>query len=224
MLKSPSLTITQVAVACGFSSSSTFARSFKKYFGVSASQYVEHQGSKAVLPSLPSLKLPEATFVLEFDMQIQLRWMPHLHLAYIANLKGYSLSAICRAWRRIYRWAAARELITTHTKMIGISFDDPLITAEDKCRYYACLTVPENLSSDPMVGFLDIPEGRYAICQVTCRAEQISQAYRALYRDWLPDSGLEPQDFPCYEIYHQTPETHPEGKYRMDICIPVAAS
>jgi len=220
LLKSPSLTITDIALNCGFSSSATFARSFKKHFGVTASEYAQtgsrEKSSRSRSPlSQAESALPDPT------LDVQVKPMPRLHLAYSANLKGYGLAEICRAWARICRWASARDLITPATKMVGISFDDPLITPPPKCRYYAGVTVPDELASDPMVGFLDIPAARCAVCRVTCRAEQIERAYRVFYRDWLPDSGLQPADHPCYEIYHETPDTNLAGQYVMDICIPV---
>jgi AraC family transcriptional regulator len=39
--------------------------------------------------------------------------------------------------------------------------------------------------------------------------------------DWLPDSGYQPDDRPCYELYHNDPKEHPENKCIVDICIPV---
>jgi AraC family transcriptional regulator len=218
--KSPSLSITQVAFSCGFSSSSTFARSFKKHFGITASEYGKSAAAGALLPSSPT-PVPELQIGTFFSKEIQVKKMPGLHLAYIANYHGYDLEKICQAWARLSRWAAAHNLFTPATQMIGISFDDPLITARDKCRYYACITAPPELKTDRVVGFMELPAGPCIVYRVECSAEQIESIYRYLYACWLPDSGLEPADFPCYEIYYQTPETHPDYKYDMDICIPV---
>lgn len=220
LLKSPALTITQIALACGFSSSSTFARSFKKHFGMTASEFartrLDDRGLAARRVSPPSeASIPEPA------LDVQVRLMPGLHVAYMASMKGYSLAEICRAWDKLCRWAAARDLFTPDTKVIGISFDDPLVTPKDKCRYYACITVPPDLPGDPRVGLLDIPPNRCAVYRVVCSAEQIELAYRAMYRDWFPASDWQPADYPGYEVYYQTPQTNAEGKYVMDICIPV---
>lgn len=214
--KSPALTITDIALTCGFSSSATFARSFKKYFGVTASEYARAGGNESQGIS-PSPVVEPA----QLPLDIRVKLMPRLHLAYIANMKGYSLAEICRAWERLYRWALARDLLTPETKMVGLSFDDPLITPKNKCRYYACLTVPNELTQDPLVGFLDIPALKCALYRLTCKAEDIESAYRLFYRNWLPDSGFQPADYPCYELYYETPSTNAEGKFVMELCIPV---
>lgn len=214
LLKS-SFSITETAYACGFSSPATFARSFKKHFGLTAREYTRR--GQILLPESP-LKENEKPFV---PPEVQVQMMPGLHLAYIVSMKGYSLAAICRAWERICRWASAHELFTSQTRIVGISFDDPLITPKEKCRYYACITVPPEITGDERVGVLDIPPSRCAVCRAAVPAEQIERVYRYFFQDWLPDSGLQPANYPSYEIYYETPETNALGNYIMDVCVPV---
>lgn len=214
LLKS-TLTVTEIAFSCGFSSSSTFARSFKKHFNISAGEYarrgIDIQPAKAVQDTSATFTQPE----------IRMASMPALHLAYIADMKGYTLPAICRAWERLRRWASAHELINAKTQMIGISFDDPLITPQEKCRYYACLSVPDTVDADAFVGVMDICASRCAVCRALVTPEQIQLIYRFFYRDWLPDSGLQPAGFPVYEIYYETPENNTQNMFLMDVCVPV---
>ncbi len=215
LLKAPALTITEIALTCGFSSSATFSRSFKKHFGVTASEYARRP-LEIPLPARPDL--PLATYP---ALQAQIRRTDPMHIAYLINFNGYAINQICNTWNRLFRWAQARDLITPQTRVIGISLDDPLITPKEKCRYYACITVPENLPPDPTIGRMEIPALKCAVFSLTCLPEEIELAYRAIYHTWLPESGFQPDDFPCYDQYYQTPDTHPEGRYVLDICIPV---
>lgn len=214
LIKSP-LSITEIAFNCGFSSSATFARSFKKHFGLAASEYarrgLEQYPGSAHAKGETDFSPPE----------LRISFMPGLHLAYIADMKGYSLPDICRSWERLFRWASAHELLNNDTRVVGISYDDPLITPADKCRFYACVSVPADVCPDRLVGTLDIPASRCAVFRAQVRPEQIYLIYRYFYRDWLPDSGLQPADFPAYEIYYETPDTNPEGKFLMEVCVPV---
>ncbi len=41
-------------------------------------------------------------------------------------------------------------------------YDNPDITPYHKCRYYACVTVPDQIPSDETVRIMDIAAGRYA--------------------------------------------------------------
>ncbi len=216
LCKMRALSITEIALACGFSSSAVFARAFRNHFGVSARAY-RRTGpniSTAFLAT-PAAQVSETAL----SITAQLKRMPALHLAYVPTW-GYDLDSICRAWDKLRQWAAARELITPQSQVIGISFDDPFITPPGKCRYYACLTVTENAAPDHTVGMLDLPEGKYAVARVTCAANEIQLGYRYLYGAWFPDSGCQPDDRPSYEIYHATPDTHPDGKFVLDLCIP----
>jgi AraC family transcriptional regulator len=38
---------------------------------------------------------------------------------------------------------------------------------------------------------------------------------------WLPQSGYQCDDKPCYELYLNDPKQHPEGRCIVDICVPV---
>ena len=40
-------------------------------------------------------------------------------------------------------------------------------------------------------------------------------------KSWLPESGYEPDDRPCFEICHNDPKEHPEGKFVVDLCVPL---
>ncbi|MBN2395127.1 MAG: GyrI-like domain-containing protein [Candidatus Atribacteria bacterium] len=49
----------------------------------------------------------------------------------------------------------------------------------------------------------------------------LPNAWNAVFGGWLPESGYQPDDGPCYEFYHNNPEEHTEHKHIIDICVPV---
>jgi AraC family transcriptional regulator len=217
LVKNPAHSITQIALTCGFSSPATFARSFKKHFGMAASQYrkAEHR------------LMPPGIFPVEQDQNelpqftVEVRNVPAWNLAYISNLRGYCPDLIYPAWDQLFRWAAARDLVTEETRALGISLDDPLITPPEKCRYYACLTLPDEITPQPPIGFMKLAGSKCAVAHVTCTAEQIQGVFTYIYRHWLVSSGYQPADLPPYEVYQVTSETNPEGKFILDVHIPI---
>lgn len=216
LVKNPTHNITQIALACGFSSSATFARSFKKYFGIAANEYrkvTDKPMSSGILPSKDEEKLPEFT--------IEIRNIPAWNLIYVSNLKGYRFELIQQAWNQLYRWASARDLVTEDTCAVGVSLDDPMITPPEKCRYYACLSLPDEIVPQPPIGFMKLADSKYVVAHVTCAAEQIRGVFMYLYREWLVDSGYQPADLPPYEVYQPDCDTTPPGQYTLDICIPI---
>ena len=62
-----------------------------------------------------------------------------------------------------------------------------------------------------------IPGGKYAMAHF----ELLPDEYEDAYGQWLPESGYQPADSPCFELYRNDPKTHPEGRHIVDICIPV---
>ncbi|MHC1784392.1 MAG: GyrI-like domain-containing protein [Anaerolineaceae bacterium] len=221
LVKSPSLSMTEVACQTGFSTSSNFARSFKKHFGCTASDYARrHRKSnqpyswislEAPVPPSPVFKLPE----------VFIRTMPALHLAYFNSKRGYETSGVKEAWLNLFNWASSRKIDFHEQKLIAISFDDPEITPPAKCRYLACLTIPVEIRTDSRANLMDIQETLCAVCRLSCDVQEFPLAYRALYRDWLPDSGFMLADLPPYEIVYNAPDVDPNSKYVFDLCIPV---
>ena len=49
------------------------------------------------------------------------------------------------------------------------------------------------------------------------------QRDRWLYKEWLPQSGEEPADRPCFEEYLNNPRELPPAEWLTDICLPLAA-
>lgn len=217
LIKIPVYTITEIAVACGFSSSSTFARSFKKHFSIAANEYRESR--KGIDPMFsPANAVIEEENIIE---DIMIKKYPAMTLAYFSTLAGYNLNSIKKAWEQIYLWAEVREHLTENTKYVGISYDDPQITPAEKCRYYACVTIPMGTQPKSPIGVMEIPEGKYAVVQTKCRADEIAVIYQYMYRSWLPKSGYQPADRPPFEFYLETPDNNPGGKYFLEICLPV---
>lgn len=230
LLMAPLLPITEIALSCGFSSSATFSRSFKKCFGISATQWRENS-KNCITDSNPG-KAPasdrsyiddvnSSTIERSAIMNVTIQQMPAYHVVYAANLEGYGKDKIEAVWAKLCGWAGPHGLITPEARMIDISFDNPCITAKEKCRYYACLTVPEDVRPPAGFGLMDLPAGTYAVKHFEGYVDQLPDAYSELYGRWLPSSGYLPGESPSYAIYSATPDVHPEGKFVMDICLPI---
>jgi AraC family transcriptional regulator len=222
LVKSPAVSITEIAFTCGYSSASAFARSFKRYFGIPAGEFARQSMAEGRPVSWVRAKAPilDEPFSLP---EIRIQPMPALHLAVFKSPAGYSPEGVKSAWVKMFHWAQSRQLNMGQAKLIAISYDDPMITEMRRCRYYACLTIPETIVKDTRAGILDLPEHLCAVCRLTVDTDQFMSAYRSLYRDWLPDSGFLMTDLPPYEIYHNAPDVDPDSKYVFDLCVPVEA-
>ena len=217
LLKSPQ-PITRIAMQSGFSTPAVFTRAFRHHFGLPP-RIFRYQAENR-LPARPSPPHPQTSLDFVLD-PVRVQTLLPLSVIYVASYAGYNLEKICIAWNRLHKWAVLHNLLNAHTRAIGISFDDPRITVHNRCRYYACFTVSTKMDTAQRIGSLEIPGGPYAIFQALCRAEDIQPLYFTIYNQWLPESGYQPGSSFPYEIYLQTPETHPHGLYEMQVCIPV---
>jgi len=152
-------------------------------------------------------------------MKSEIKFLPAVHIAYMVNFKGYEEKSIGVTYDKLCRWGGARGLINGATKFIGVSLDDPDITPVEKCRYYAGISVPENIQPEGEVLTLELPAGKYLVAHYDGPADGIALAYKNVYLELLPNSGFLPDDSYCYEIYYNDPL--PEKKFVMDICVPV---
>ena len=234
-------TVLQIALSCGFTSAAIFSRAFKSHFGLSPSQF--RQRAKRNPGKLESkhgqdLRRPllynEGSFPItleermELPMDVQIKVLPVFHVAYIRHLYGYSKGApskqIGAAFQRVSQWARARDLLGPNTLLIGIPYDNPDITPNDKCRYDACVTIPPEVAAEGEIGVQDIPGGKYAVHKIEVSASEthkIGEAVDRLYGEWLPGNGYQVDDRPSLEIYYESHDK-PAGTWIvMDYCVPV---
>ena len=144
-------------------------------------------------------------------IQVEVKDMPDLHVAYVRHTGPYQGNSelFGDLFGRLMTWAAPRGLLRfPETMVLAVYHDDPGITDEDKLRVSACITVPEDTLVEGEVGKMTVP-GEYG------------EAWDFVFGKWLPESGYQPDDRLCYELYHGGPDEHPEGKHVVDICIPV---
>ena len=240
LIAHPKETITEIALACGFSGSAAFARAFSEHFGMSATAFrqrgrkrmpgahlgeskigkPESKRGKAFLPTSHYIDERNIDSKWRFKMTVDVREMPEMHVAYYRHVGSYS--GVGEAFDKLMRWAGPRGLLQfPKTKMLGVYHDDPEITEASRLRSSACITVPEGTEVGGEIGTMTVPGGRYAVASFEISHDRFGEAWDELMGKWLPESGYQPDDRPCYELYHNDPKTHPEGKFIVDICVPV---
>ena len=155
-------------------------------------------------------------------MSVRVSELPSHHVAYMRYVGPYGAAGIPDLWKRLRQWMETHDLVSDSTVTLGVAYDDPDITAPDHCRYDACVVVPQGFAADRWVNVTDLPGGKCAVREFTGTAHEIREAWEALYRTWLPGSGYEPDDRPCFEIYRARPgvEGRP-GAFRCELCLPV---
>jgi AraC family transcriptional regulator len=240
------LSVLDVALHYGFSSSATFARAFKSHFGMNATEWraggaarwrdglrgdrnpgktkrnpgeahrKDGKASARNAKHTPHIELTEAA------MLVEIMELPPLRIAYMRHVGPYGAGGnIPALWTRLQRWMRAHDLFRPETQTIGIGHDAPDVVAPEKLRYDACLVVSEDFKPDHSVNVSRLPGGRYAVTSFRGTAATISGAWDRMFATWLPNSGFQPDDRPCLELYHNDSGPERDGHFRCELCLPV---
>lgn len=244
LLQHPRAAITRIALDFGYSGSDVFARAFKARFGMSASAWragggedwrKNHQANRkdrqtdrkngqdfsgTLREDDRDENSSRRSFMDKSKFKVEVREVPALTVAYVRHVGPFQ--EVGRAFEKLMRWAGPRGLLRfPATKSLAVYHDDPDITATDKLRSDACLTVPAGTPVEGEIGKMTIPGGLFAVAGVEIFMDEFGEAWNALMRDWLPESGYEPDDRMCYELYLNDPKSHPEGKFIVEIHEPI---
>lgn len=232
----PRTSVLNVALSVGFGSGEAFARAFKNHFGCSPTAWRQAEyarrhmnrnhgqvNSKYGQVSTSHQAQDEASHheLKESVMKVAVINREPATIAYHRHIGPYG-EAIATFWQETYvPWAIASRLGADHARY-GISYDDPSITPPEQCRYDACAEVTPDFVATGGAIKATVPGGKYAVLRFKGTVEEVGEAWAAILRDWLPSSGLQLDERPCFEYYPKGAVYDAEtGAFECEICIPV---
>jgi AraC family transcriptional regulator len=220
--------LTEIALACGFSSSSDFSRSFRGHYRVAPSRFdVESfrlSGRKAMqvtlsppgerhrLKRLPAGKNPDG-------FAVTLRKLPARRVAYIRVHRPYEGDHVVRTVKRLLAWAEARGL--ADGQWLGYQWEDPEIVPLDKCRYDVGVEVPGGTRGGEEVSINTFRACLIAEVEIKGTIEVELRALHWLYLTWLPTSGYAPAHQPAFEAWNGRPFAHGMDYFELRAQLPI---
>jgi AraC family transcriptional regulator len=220
--------LTEIALACGFSSSSDFSRSFRGYYGVPPRKFdVERfrrsrreamqasltpRDERHRLERLPAGENPDG-------FTVTLRNLPARRVAYVRVHRPYESNHVPQAAARLLAWAEARGL--ADGQWLGYQWDDPEIVALDKCRYDVGLEVPGTTLTDGEVSITEFSPCLIAEVEIAGSIDVELRALQWLYLTWLPSSGYAPAHLPGFEAWNGRPFAHGMEHFELRLQLPV---
>jgi AraC family transcriptional regulator len=227
MSRPRSLSLTTIALECGFSSSSDFSRTFKRRFGVSPSSFdirawrqargaeleatVEEATKLAHIDRLPSRQNPDS-------FRVKIRDLPSRTVAYIRVDRPYQGNGVMKAVQSLVTWAEQNGF--ADGQWLGYQWDNPEITLLEDCRYYVAVEA-ERFTPKGEVGRFQFPP--MAVAQVALRGgiDLELRALQWLYGSWLARSGFVPDDHPCFEAWMGRPFAHGTEFFELFVQLPI---
>jgi AraC family transcriptional regulator len=218
-------TLTEVALACGFGSSSDFSRSFRNHFGVSPRAFDLDAFRRArrdeMLDSLPGgemiTRLPEGPNPDGFT--VRLRELPARRVAYLRVFRPYEEGRVAEATTRLMDWARQRDLASG--QWLGYQWEDPEIVPLELCRYDVGVEIPATARVGGDVSETRFPPMTVAEIDIAGPIDLELRALQWLYGTWLPGSGFAPDHQPGFEAWTGEPFAHGTTHFELRLQLPV---
>lgn len=213
------INITDVALSCGYETPSAYNKAFKQLFGVNPSEYKIAKNYAFAVKKNDEYDKKLRSLIMENFVGV--RELNDLKIISVRKTGKYS-DAACAAWEEVCSFAYKNKLMSSNTKMIGIGYDNPNITAEENLRYDACLTTDEEIKTEGSVVNSKIQGGKYAVFLHKGSYKNFMDTYTAIFAQWLPNSGHKLREVPTFEIYlNRDPKRTKPENLRTEIYVPI---
>jgi AraC family transcriptional regulator len=221
ILSDPKIPIMNISIELGFSNQASFAKSFKKHYGINASEMkknglnFKNSNKGKVLDEVVcyNRKMRSRQYNKKVDSNIfdniKIKKISDMNVIYIRHTGKYveDSKLFENLFKKLAILAAKKNLsYSSETKFLTSFHDFKGLTDEKKLRISVCMSI-KNVSkidtyedSEKMI----IPGGIYAVGRFEISSNDYQFAWNKMFSEWLPSSGYQPDDRLCFEMYHDT--------------------
>ncbi|MEO3855884.1 AraC family transcriptional regulator [Acrocarpospora sp. B8E8] len=222
--------LTDIALRCGFSSSSEFSRSFRSQYGVPPSAFEIEQFRRTQRDQMLAALAPDDRNRLERlpvgenpdGFAVRLRELPERRMAYVRVLRPYEGDRVRVGAARMVAWAKQRGLAGGN--WFGYQWEDPEIVPLDRCRYDIGLEIPATATVDGDVNVTVFPAMKVAEIDIAGPVDIELRALDWLYTTWLPRSNYVPDHQPGFEAFNGEPFAHGNEYFELRIQLAIVSA
>ncbi|MES2494398.1 MAG: AraC family transcriptional regulator [Pseudomonadota bacterium] len=190
--------VTEIALDAGYDSPQAFARAFREFTGVSPSDYQTRHGEIAASPAI------EIVTIAPFEA---------LCLRHVGPIASIGLT-----YRKLNALLRGQVTFADPPAQIGVSLGDP---EGSDFVYRAGLAATPPVKPIEGVDVLKLEGGLYASHRLVGPYALIAPTFQALFGQWLPQSGFEPDNRPALEVYHTRSAVGDRPVNITDLLIPI---
>ncbi len=171
--------VKDIALKCGFNTTSNFSYNYKKRFGISAKeQRVINSGFKddSIIP----------------DITVSIKEFPNMQIAYIKSIGNNYFSDFNEYRDKLYKWAKARDLWSDGTQFFGLSYDSYYVTKKEHMRFDICVEVLPGTEANGEIGIKEFTKKKYAtaVFNLSDSFERKEELFDEL-NTWVLNSGYQ---------------------------------
>jgi len=212
------LALAKVASRAGYGSQEAFSRSFKKSYGQSPSAYRAETHQNKVQPAHGGAPVPNLKGT-NLMHDVDIKALPSETLAILHHQGSYM--QIGEAFEKLVGVLVGRNLIGQAGPMKALYYSDPTQVPEEELESVAGVAVGDGFPVETPLEAIETRAGDYAVLRYKGPYADMQKAYNWLYGEWLTQSGREPADAPCMEIYLNNPRDTAPSDLLTDICLPL---
>jgi AraC family transcriptional regulator len=238
LINNPSKTISEIANDCGFLSISSFSRSFREVKQITPSEWQKlHKNSNIGIKDsnigkmqseiqnylalkLNNLKNIEMSEIMKLDFQI--KKLEAFNVIYIRNLNihNHDSETFEGMFKQLFSWASPRNLINfPETKALTVYRSNANLSG--MLQADVCLSVPEKIAGEGIIGNTIISGGLYAIFHKEAPMSECFKTWNYIYEVWFQENGYQPDNRNFFLSHLNDPKLHPENLHIIDIYIPI---
>ena len=230
LLHQKTVSITALSLQYGFNSNSSFTRTFKKFYGISPSEFRRSKPKYSKIRQVESKNGQEKSNFEEYicnsinlinwikmNAKIEIKEMPKLDLAFVTQIGHLGLG---EAYTKLMKWAIPKGLLNENSKMLTIYHDSFKITEPNKVRMSACLILNEQTKVSGEIGLTTIEKGKFIVAHFEIGLNEFEKSWTGLFI-WMNENGYKKADRNPFELYHNNFNEHPEKKAIVDFHIPI---
>ena len=219
--------VVEIALEAGYENHESFTRAFRSAFGMAPTLFRRHKGARAAIDA-PSgahyqdrrgLKNFRAATAKGKTMNVTIKRLAPMRVAFMRHVGPYR--EVGKSWDQFMMLLGKDGFLGGATQCLGICHDDPAVTAPQKIRYDACVTVDDRFRPHGEIGVQTVAGGEYAVMTHFGPYSGLSESYAALLGQWLPRGGRRLRPVPCFEVYVNSPESSEPEDLVTDIHAPL---
>ena len=226
--KRKSLSVSEVSELCGYSTISSFSKTFSEHFGIppafikdklnidnikdyneiihtdlAESKLVENINCESISCFHSSCRelLDEEVYKKLLSADIKTEQVADIGYIYSRHFGSYKPEDIRHFTARHFDYAHEIYKLFPEIKMLGIFLDCPTFTPDEYCRYDAGIAIPDGFDELKLIGKRKITAGLYATTSLEIPLHLTKYIWYFLRTEWLSSSSYEVDYRPSFCEY-----------------------
>jgi AraC family transcriptional regulator len=208
----------EIAIHIGYNDLSSFSKAFTKTFGISPQIY---RNDKMITLNTHIDYFAHGNTVVCKEIIPKMITLPPIQVYSIEVTGRYGGTETIEAWDELYDFTLKNRLLEWKPDVFSVYYSDPDVVPDELCESEICVASKKSIPTTGRIQMRKMEGGKFAVFRYKGSYDLLWELYDAIYRSWLPQSGLKLCDSPFREKYlNYQPTTKPE-KLLTEVYIPV---